>query len=132
MRFGDPTAWSINERSGFPPSLPYPSVKGVAPNATTRVGGWKIVQARISHLRGNCLFLEPSVRVDTRDVIDTARRLVQPNAAWSESDLDPTRFKGDLLPDWYAVDDWVIVAYILQLQPAPHRRHLAHQGTQAR
>ena len=59
------------------------------------------------HADGGQLRLAPTVLADVPAVIDAARRLVNPNAECLEADLNTTRFRGELLPDWY--DDWLIL-----------------------
>lgn len=58
---------------------------------------------------GEHLLLGHSVHVDVWQVTEMARKLVHPDAVCLESDLDPAHFKGELLPDWYLADDWIIL-----------------------
>ena len=67
-----------------------------------RQQGLDIIHSDSQHLR-----LTPSVLADVPEVIEVARRLVQPEAKCVESDFQTARFRGELLPDWY--DDWLIL-----------------------
>ena len=63
--------------------------------------------SNVVHSHGGHLQLDPTIHADVPEVVAVARRLVQADANCSDSDLDPARFKGELLPDWY--DDWLIL-----------------------
>jgi DNA-binding SARP family transcriptional activator len=66
--------------------------------------GPKLVEATSFQLR-----LAPEVRVDVRETAALAHQLLAASDAptGSETDLDPERLTGELLPDWY--DDWVLL-----------------------
>ena len=67
-----------------------------------RRDGFNVIHSDKGYLR-----LDPTAHVDVPEVVVVAKRLVQADANVSASDLDPTRFKGELLPDWS--DDWLIL-----------------------
>jgi len=65
--------------------------------------GPKLVEATSLQLR-----LAPEVRVDVRETAALAHRLLSSTTEVDgESELDPGRLTGELLPDWY--DDWVLL-----------------------
>jgi DNA-binding SARP family transcriptional activator len=69
---------------------------------------WRTRQTGLDavHATGNHLSLRQHVRVDVRESIARARRLIDAGARVDDDDLDDTLLVNDLLPDWY--DDWVL------------------------
>jgi DNA-binding SARP family transcriptional activator len=71
---------------------------------------WRIRRTRLPLVstEGSCLCLEPRVRVDVRDCIGAARRLLEPEP--TRIDLDSAMevsLGRDVLPDWD--DDWALL-----------------------
>ena len=61
----------------------------------------------VVHSHGSHLQLDATARVDVPAVVAVARRLLHADTNCSDYDLEPTRFKGELLPDWS--DEWLIL-----------------------
>lgn len=76
--------------------------------ASLRSALWRLRQHGLDLLEteGDSLRLSPAVTVDVKEAIDFARRIVSPNADWSEARNHFEALSADLLPDWY--DDWVV------------------------
>jgi DNA-binding SARP family transcriptional activator len=53
------------------------------------------------------LLVGPSLVIDVREAMKSARRLLSPPDEPSDVDLRGLPFSGDILPDWY--DDWVVI-----------------------
>ncbi len=71
---------------------------------------WRIRRTRfpLVSTEGHCLCLGPSVRVDVRDSIGAARRLLDPEATGVDLDVSAEVALGcDVLPDWD--DDWALL-----------------------
>jgi DNA-binding SARP family transcriptional activator len=70
---------------------------------------WRIRRTRLSLVSalGSYLGLEPAVRVDVRDSIGTARRLLDEQAGERDLDAAEVALQGDVLPDWD--DDWALL-----------------------
>ena len=70
---------------------------------------WRIRRTRLSLVStmGSYLGLEPAVRVDVRDSIGAARRLLDAQAGERDLDVAEVALQGDLLPDWD--DDWALL-----------------------
>jgi DNA-binding SARP family transcriptional activator len=71
---------------------------------------WRIRRTRLPLVstEGSCLCLEPAVRVDVRDSIGAARRLLDPDATATDLDVAAEVSLGrDVLPDWD--DDWALL-----------------------
>jgi DNA-binding SARP family transcriptional activator len=88
----------------------WPDSTGVRSSACLRSALWRlrrpgppILGATSAHLR-----LADGLAVDTREVMATVRRLIDPAAPCAASDLDPAPLTGELLPDWDS-DDWILV-----------------------
>jgi DNA-binding SARP family transcriptional activator len=52
------------------------------------------------------LVVGPSLVIDVREAMTSARRLLSPSDEPGDVDLRGLPFSGDILPDWY--DDWVV------------------------
>jgi DNA-binding SARP family transcriptional activator len=70
---------------------------------------WRLGQQQLGLVEseGALIYLARDVEVDVFEVIKLGRRLVQAGGAYTEDDLEPGRFHGELLPGWY--DDWVVI-----------------------
>ena len=66
-----------------------------------RVPAGELLSATTTHLR-----LADSVRVDYRDVIDCAERVLREVGSYGRGELACIAGSGELLPDWY--DEWLI------------------------
>jgi DNA-binding SARP family transcriptional activator len=62
----------------------------------------------VVHATSNHLWLADDLVVDTREIADRVRRLLDESAACSAEDMNPVPLTGELLPDWNA-DDWLLV-----------------------
>jgi DNA-binding SARP family transcriptional activator len=77
--------------------------------ANLRSALWRLRQASagVVQVTGDRLAVAESVRVDVREAVAHARRVVGDPEVPSAGDLDGAELLGELLPDWY--DDWVLV-----------------------
>lgn len=69
---------------------------------------WKLghLGVRMIDVAGDELALSSGVRVDYRDSIGLARRLLGDAGSLTDLELDEEAFTQDLLPDWY--EEWVV------------------------
>ena len=87
----------------------WPDIRDDRALGNLRSALWRLRRQGLDLVRsdGGHLRLAPSVWADVPEAIEIATRLVQLNTECSESDLSTTRFRGELLPDWY--DDWLML-----------------------
>ena len=88
----------------------WPDSSEVRASASLRSALWRLqrpgvplVLSTASHLR-----LAEGVGVDTREVVDRARRLMNRSLPCPQQDLAPAPLMGEFLPDWSG-DEWVLV-----------------------
>jgi len=86
----------------------WPETSEHSAGANLRSALWRLnrLGVRVVEAHGVTLQLSPGIRIDLRERLDDAQRLLA--AGEPEIDrLDDSLFRVDLLPDWY--DDWLIV-----------------------
>jgi len=64
--------------------------------------GYRLIETDDTRLR-----LSSDLRVDVRDLLTLAHRLIDGSGDWEDVDVDSTLLVGEVLPDWY--EDWVLI-----------------------